>query len=136
MRHANAIGIIIAMVLWALLTPAYAVHPDLVDDRYVTEVSRYSSGHIKRSIIVKRAFKRIHPCPSTGLTYGRCPGWQIDHVIPLACGGRDAVSNMQWLPVEIKTCAGKLCKDRFERKIYGLNPPVLGAGNCKQGVVK
>jgi len=24
------------------------------------------------------------------------PGYVIDHVIPLACGGEDAPSNMQW----------------------------------------
>lgn len=53
----------------------------------------------------------------TGLTTGACPDWQVDHVIPRDNGGCDVVSNMQWLPVWLKTCAGH-CKDRFERKIY------------------
>jgi len=119
------------VILIALLTavPAWAVSPaDLVETRYVTQVQRYSNGHIKRSRAVIRAFKRIHPCPATP-----CKGWQIDHVIPLACGGRDAVSNMQWLPVEIKTCAGTKCKDRFERKIYGNKTHINGVRSCNEG---
>ena len=47
--------------------------------------------------------------------------WQVDHVIPLVCGGCDAVVNMQWLPAAIKTCAastGVPCKDRWEQKVY------------------
>jgi Dioxygenase len=35
----------------------------------------------------------MHPCPATGLTRGPCPGCVKDHVVPLACGGPDAVSN-------------------------------------------
>jgi hypothetical protein len=49
-----------------------------------------------RSRAVAREFQREHPCPSTGLTSGPCPGYWRDHIVPLACGGPDAVSNMQW----------------------------------------
>lgn len=49
---------------------------------------------------VRRAFMKLHPCPSTGKTKGACPGWQVDHVIALVCGGRDSVDNLQWLSVE------------------------------------
>ena len=55
-----------------------------------------------------------HPCPSTGLATGPCPGYRKDHVIPLACGGPDAVSNMQW-----QTIAEARAKDRWERKTCG-----------------
>jgi hypothetical protein len=48
-----------------------------------------------RSRTVAREFQREHPCPSTGLTSGPCPGYWKDHIVPLACGGPDAVSNMQ-----------------------------------------
>jgi hypothetical protein len=40
-----------------------------------------------RSLEVKHEFQRQHPCPSTGLTTGRCPGYIKDHVVPLdSCG--------------------------------------------------
>ena len=51
-----------------------------------------------------------HPCPSTGRTSGACPGYVVDHVKPLACGGADAASNMQW-----QTVAEGKAKDKWER---------------------
>ena len=57
---------------------------------------RDSHGRIKRSEAAKDAFKRQHPCPSTGKSTRACPGYVIDHVKPLANGGADAASNMQW----------------------------------------
>jgi hypothetical protein len=67
-----------------------------------------------RSREVTRAFQREHPCPSAGLTTGACPGYRKDHVEPLACGGPDAVSNMQW-----QTIRAARAKDRVERKACG-----------------
>jgi hypothetical protein len=49
----------------------------------------------QRSRAVAREFQREHPCLSTGLTTGPCPGYWRDHIVPLACGGPDAVSNLQ-----------------------------------------
>jgi hypothetical protein len=66
---------------------------------------------VYRSLEAKHAFQRQHPCPSTGKTYGRCPGWIKDHIRPLACGGPDAPSNMQWQTVE-----DARDKDKWERK--------------------
>jgi 5-methylcytosine-specific restriction endonuclease McrA len=57
---------------------------------------RDSHGKIKRSGQAKDDFKKSHPCPSTGKTYGSCPGYVIDHLIPLKRGGADAPYNMQW----------------------------------------
>ena len=48
---------------------------------------------------VRHEFQLTHPCPSTGVTTGRCPGYVKDYIVPRACGGRDAVSNMQWLTI-------------------------------------
>jgi hypothetical protein len=48
-----------------------------------------------RSREVTREFQREHPCPSIGRTTGACPGHRKDHINPLACGGADAVSNLQ-----------------------------------------
>src|SRR4051812_5589100 len=55
-------------------------------------------------------FKRSHPCPSTGQPRGRCPGYVIDHIRPLICGGEDAPENMQW-----QTIPEAKAKDRWER---------------------
>jgi hypothetical protein len=63
-----------------------------------------------RSRAVTREFQREHPCPSTGLTTGACPGYRKDHVKALRCGGPDAVSNLQW-----QTIADARAKDRWER---------------------
>lgn len=62
-----------------------------------------------RSAVAKAEFKRLHPCPANGHRSGACPGYVIDHVIPLACGGADAPSNMQWQDV-----AAAKEKDRWE----------------------
>jgi hypothetical protein len=75
-----------------------------------SSVQRDNHGRIKRSGAAKDAFKREQPCPATGKSTGRCPGYVIDHVQPLECGGADAPSNMQWQ----STAAGK-AKDKAER---------------------
>jgi hypothetical protein len=75
---------------------------------------RDSHGRIKRSVVAKDDFKREHPCPSTGRASGACPGYVIDHVKPLACGGLDDPSNMQW-----QTVADGKAKDKWERKGCG-----------------
>jgi len=72
-------------------------------------VQRDSHGKIRRSAASKNAFKRQQPCPSTGKSRGACPGYVIDHVKPLECGGADAPANMQWQTVS----AGK-AKDKTE----------------------
>lgn len=71
---------------------------------------RDDNGRIKRSASAKYAFMLSHPCPFTGST-SKCPGYVIDHIKPLACGGADEPSNMQWQTVE----AAK-AKDKWERK--------------------
>jgi hypothetical protein len=73
-------------------------------------VQRDSHGRIKRSAAAKDAFKRQQPCPSTGKSRGACPGYVIDHVKPLECGGADAPPNMQW-----QTMAAGKAKDKTER---------------------
>ena len=64
-----------------------------------------------RSGAVGRAFQHAHPCPATGRSTGACPGWVKDHIIPLACGGPDEPSNLQW-----QTDADAKAKDRWERR--------------------
>ena len=72
-------------------------------------VARDSRGKIARSTQAKDAFKRQHPCPSTGRSSGACPGYVIDHVIALKRGGTDDPVNMQW-----QTTAAAKAKDKYE----------------------
>lgn len=72
--------------------------------------SGIASAEIHRSETAKNHFKKLHPCPANNQDHGSCPGYVIDHVKPLACGGADDPSNMQWQTV----IEGK-AKDRWER---------------------
>ena len=64
----------------------------------------------ERSAAQRAAFVREYPCPATGQPRVPCPGYVVDHIIPLCGGGADAPSNMQWQTIE----DGKL-KDKEER---------------------
>lgn len=88
------------------------------DGRYCGPPARDAEGVILRDRGVLRDFQRLYPCPATGLQHGACPGWFKDHIVPLVCGGCDSLENLQWLPGETKTCAGQICKDRWERRVY------------------
>ena len=70
---------------------------------------RDAEGKILRSRAVIAKFQRTTVCPATGKT-GRCPGYVVDHKIPLCACGRDAQSNLQYQTV----AAGKI-KDQQER---------------------
>lgn len=65
---------------------------------------------VPRSRSAVEGFKRQNPCPANGAGRGSCPGYVVDHIKPLACGGADAPANMQWQTVQ----EGKE-KDRWER---------------------
>lgn len=81
------------LVAAALLAPAHVIEAKQI-----------------RSAAARDAFKHSSPCPATGSTHGACSGYVIDHIIPLACGGADRPSNMQW-----QTTAEAKAKDRWER---------------------
>jgi hypothetical protein len=67
-------------------------------------------ARIHRSAGARHHFKQLHPCPATSRASGKCPGYVIDHVKPLAYGGADDPSNMQW-----QTVADAKAKDKWER---------------------
>lgn len=64
---------------------------------------------IQRSPDQVAAFKRVAPCPSTRQPRGACPGWVVDHIVAMACGGPDTPANMQW-----QTVLEAKAKDRWE----------------------
>jgi hypothetical protein len=73
-----------------------------------------SQAKIHRDHSARQEFKHEHPCPANGHRRGACPGYVIDHVKPMACGGADAPSNMQW-----QTRADAAAKDKWERRECG-----------------
>lgn len=128
-----AIGIFAG--LFAMSAGAAPEPWQLQETRYCGTPQRAPDGSILRSVAVLRAFQRIHPCPETGKTTGACPGWALNHVIPLACGGCDSVANLDWMPDEIKSCREPWCRDRFERKIYDATDDIAGTAACKNSIV-
>lgn len=69
-----------------------------------------------------RAFRKLHACPATGNHTGACPGWVVDHVIPLCAGGADHPDNMQWQERQ-----ASYRKDRDERALCRR----IAASRCK-----
>lgn len=70
-----------------------------------------------RSQSARQSFVRTTPCPATGQPKLPCPGYIIDHVVPLCAGGEDHWGNMQWQTIE----DAKL-KDREERRMCSRKP--------------
>ena len=64
-----------------------------------------------RSKAALRDFVAQQACPATGVHRLPCHGYVIDHVKPLACGGADEPSNLQW-----QTVAEGKAKDKWERR--------------------
>lgn len=106
------VGLVAAILLVSVLAAGVAYAGPLDETRFCGPPARNAKGEIIRRADVLRAFVRKHPCPEPVGT--ACPGWRRDHVIPLACGGCDAVANLQWMPV-----AAWADKSKWERKIYG-----------------
>jgi 5-methylcytosine-specific restriction endonuclease McrA len=57
-------------------------------------------ARIKRSAVALHQFVQKQACPATGLHRLPCPGYQIDHKVPLKCHGADAPDNLQWLTIQ------------------------------------
>jgi hypothetical protein len=58
-------------------------------------------------------FRKANPCPSTGRSSGSCPGYEVEHMNPPACGGADSPGNMQWVQASATRKKGSPeCKTR------------------------
>jgi len=117
-RQMKSKFLIVIVPCLLLVSGMSAIDSALIDNRFCMSILRDPDGTIHRRNDVLVAFRKLYPCPSTGLKAGKCSGWAIDHVRPLASCGCDAVSNLQWLPNEIKSGPGTLPKDRWERRVY------------------
>lgn len=62
--------------------------------------AQLAQARIPRDQAQVRTFRSENPCPATGRARGACPGWQVDHIIPLCAGGADRPENLQWLRTE------------------------------------
>lgn len=125
-------------VLFALILLSLAAHAQLnplEELRYCGPPVRLADGSIRRRADVLAAYRKRHPCPATQLFKGACPKWSLNHVVPLACGGCDAVWNLQWLPDDIKSSSNPHAVDRFERKINAATPPIPDTAACVNEVV-
>jgi hypothetical protein len=91
-----------AFLIWMLVLMTWA---------NTSAQTRCSTCPRDRHSRIARSRKAIHDFEvQTGFPHGR-PGYVIDHIVPLACGGADAPSNMQW-----QTIAAAKAKDKIERR--------------------
>ena len=75
-------------------------------------LKRGANGKITRSTAAVNAFKRTNACPATGkASTASCPGYIVDHVVPLCACGEDTPGNMQW-----QTLSASKAKDKLEDK--------------------
>ena len=88
-----------------LLMPAVFFFPAEAWAKKCESCPRDAHGKIQRSSEAKKEFLR-----ESGYPHGR-KGYVVDHIVPLACGGSDDPSNMQW-----QSKAEAKAKDKIERK--------------------
>ena len=81
-----------------------------------------AAGGERRSAAARAEFLRLKPCP-VAAAGRRCPGYVVDHVVPLCLGGLDVPANMQWQTVE----EGRE-KDKAEHAMCRLRRREAGAG--------
>lgn len=74
-----------------------------------TEQLAFKPEAKKRNPAARQAFLKANPCPATGKNTGACPGYIVDHIVPIKRGGGDHPYNMQWQTVE-----NAKDKDRWE----------------------
>lgn len=76
-----------------------------------TEIQRDKNGKIARNEHIVKSFKLHNPCPATGKIQVTCPGYIVDHILPLCAYGDDIEDNLQW-----QTKVESLKKDKLENK--------------------
>ena len=80
----------------------------------------------------KENFRKANPCPSTGRSSGSCPGYEVEHMNPPACGGADSPGNMQWVQASAARKKGAPeCKTRWGRSPEG--PALMSLDRSRPG---
>jgi hypothetical protein len=100
----NTVGIVALVACAAVALPSYAADARGANGR------AGSAAVDSRSFKAEVLFRLQNPCPATGEAHGDCKGYVIDRIIPIACGGTEEPSNMQW-----QTAAEARAKDRWEK---------------------
>ena len=114
---------IIIIILFGLVLFAHNAHA--ADDKFCgVVVHDLSTGKLARNLKERDAYLLANPKP-----IGEEDQWEVDHPIPLKCGGCDTQTNMSLMHISIKPCAYKVggvyCKDRYElRKDLFCSKPV------------
>ena len=93
----------------------------------------HAEARLKRSQSAKAEFKQQHPCPAAGSTNRPCKGCVIDHIVPIACHGADAPSNMQWQTVADAKSQGQVGAQGVQEE-RRWNHASSCAAVCKQSV--
>lgn len=123
--------LLLLLVMLVAGTAATAQTDPLVETRYCGAPRRDFNGVIIRDPKVIYAFRKENRCPPTEkYGMGACPGWALNHPMPLACGGCDAVSNLMWMRNDVKRIV-----DSYERKISASNPPQPDTPACVNKVI-
>lgn len=92
------------LFLWVLIVLAwFAAHAD--------------AATTKRGTAAPAAFRKLVACPSTHQFTGPCPGWIMDHLHSLECGGLDVPENLWW-----QTVAEARLKDQQEKQCWRYYP--------------
>ena len=92
-----------------------------------------AEARTKRSQSAKVEFKQQHPCPANDSTKRPCKGYVIDHIVPIACHGADAPSNMQWQTVADAKSQGQVGAQGVQEE-RRWNHASSCAAVCKQSV--
>lgn len=69
----------------------------------------------------KATFERLYHCPRTGKIRGACPGYIIDHVVPLCAGGAyDPLNTQMWRNQDFALRTGDVLEQTY--RVEAIDP--------------
>ncbi len=95
MRKAVVIAILLTLPALAAKSPKLKVPKSNFGSH--TVVRRQQTSTERWAAI--RGFREKHPCPSTRVRGGVCPGYNIEYIKPLEIGGKRSPKNLRWRAV-------------------------------------